>query len=551
MKNYLYYALLLLVMIPSSCRKENADIPDIDPGGQPGNVISYSTIDDKPLLLGDINAFSAPYVATYYENGQGVLLFDGDIESFDAKVFQNCTTLKSLILPHSLKSIDDSSFKGCSNLEKVGFQYKSSLERLGKYAFSGCAKLSEFEFPNSLQTIDDYAFEGTSLVDLDFRKVNESVKLSEKAFGDKHGFITIWAWDITAVQSLRARLTPYSKYITTSNMTGINGSNWTEYLPQGLNLRDLTIPCTHDAATWSAAWGTAWADIIKDQDLCYSDTFDQGVRAFDLRLGIDWKSDCYFVHGDIPWVSTLMSIGADTPLFPEKEQFANSFLILFAKDDYGSSTSKRLTCFQELIFKLVDNAGYDFEQFIAYNPDLTLEDVKGKILMFASTKEYLGYDYSDLPINFLTDTSIQVYRKGSPVEGALYESFTQDSYEVMEPEDKYKIVQNTLKERLNNGNRSFFNNHLNACKYGSIPTQPDGYYFSWPVICSVNTSIADDLSKESLYLEPYYRQPLGVVYYDMCGVNRYNDEYVFNGDILAPLLWKHNFRGFWDVSHNL
>lgn len=558
MKNYLYYALLLLVMIPSSCRKENADIPDIDSGDQPGNVISYSTIDDKPLLLADINAFSAPYVATYYENGQGVLLFDGDIDSFEDSAFQNKSELKSITLPYTLKNISDKAFQGCSNLEKISFQNKSSLEKLGKYAFSGCSKLSEFEFPNSLQTIDDYAFEGTSLVDLDFRKVSESINLSEKAFGDKHGFITIWARDIAAVQSYRARFGSLSKYVTTSDLTGINGSNWTEYLPQCLNLRDLTIPCTHDAATWYADWTTPWNDILKDQGLTYKETFEQGVRAFDLRLGAKYHATPqsikpiefdFFVHGDQGWFSELNSFPDGMSYFPSKDMFKNSFLILFAKDDYDSASKLKLSCFTAFVENLNSPAGYDYGQFIAYNPDLTLEDVKGKILLFTRTTEYLGYKEKDIPINFLTDNSIQVYRNGSPVDGALYDSFTQDHYEVDHAYDKYDIICNTLKERKGSGDRSFFIEQFNACQYGSIAGLADGYFFSWPVICYVNTSVSDDLSKVDL--GTYYRQPLGVVFYDMCGVNRYNDDYVFNGDKLAPLLWKHNFRGFWDVSHNL
>lgn len=147
---------------------------------------------------------------------------------------------------------------------------------------------------------------------------------------------------------------------------------------------------------------------------------------------------------------------------------------------------------------------------------------------------------------YLTDSGIQVYRKGSPVEGASYESATQDVYEVLIADYKYDAITYALENRIESGNRCFFIDQFNACEWGETPID-DGYFFSWPVICFINDYVGQKLSSDEL--EIYFRQPLGVVYFDMCGVEKYDDDNKFHGDTMTPILWKHNFRGFWDVSY--
>ena len=74
----------------------------------------------------------------------------GDFYSF------RCSTLTSLTLPSSLKSIGDEAFGGCRSLTSLTLP--SSLQSIGNSAFRDCNSLTSLTLPSSLQSIGDYAF---------------------------------------------------------------------------------------------------------------------------------------------------------------------------------------------------------------------------------------------------------------------------------------------------------------------------------------------------------------------------------------------------------
>ncbi len=68
----------------------------------------------------------------------------------------NKTTLKSLSIGDSIKSIADSVFSGCNNL--VSLNIGKSVETIGISAFSGCSSLTSLVIPDSVRTIGERAF---------------------------------------------------------------------------------------------------------------------------------------------------------------------------------------------------------------------------------------------------------------------------------------------------------------------------------------------------------------------------------------------------------
>ncbi|MBR6446571.1 MAG: leucine-rich repeat domain-containing protein [Prevotella sp.] len=77
--------------------------------------------------------------------------------------FQDCTDLKSVIIPYGVKEIMPSAFYGCSGLQSVSIP--GSVEMIGDYAFSGCTALTSITFPEGVTSIRTAAFYGcTSLV---------------------------------------------------------------------------------------------------------------------------------------------------------------------------------------------------------------------------------------------------------------------------------------------------------------------------------------------------------------------------------------------------
>lgn len=89
----------------------------------------------------------------------------------------NCTKLKSVVLPEKLQSIqgewDGGAFARCSSLTDVKFK---ACENIGSYAFYSCNALNHITLPSDLKTIDDDAFSGcNNLHSVDFPPLLERI----------------------------------------------------------------------------------------------------------------------------------------------------------------------------------------------------------------------------------------------------------------------------------------------------------------------------------------------------------------------------------------
>lgn len=79
--------------------------------------------------------------------------------------FSEGTSLTSIVLPDSLKTISYRAFDGCTGLTNVTFG--NDINEIGNSAFRGCTNLSNLVLPNSVNVIRDYAFSGcTNLASL-------------------------------------------------------------------------------------------------------------------------------------------------------------------------------------------------------------------------------------------------------------------------------------------------------------------------------------------------------------------------------------------------
>lgn len=87
--------------------------------------------------------------------------FDGyKVGCIGKEAFCNCRNIESLVIPHSVKRIDDNAFDGCEKLIKVTVLY--GTEKIGDEAFSGCENLMSIDLPESIKQIGRGAFEGCS-----------------------------------------------------------------------------------------------------------------------------------------------------------------------------------------------------------------------------------------------------------------------------------------------------------------------------------------------------------------------------------------------------
>lgn len=113
----------------------------------------------------DGNVVTLPGVvikSNVYENGQGVITFDGEIDAIGMTWFYNDygKKLTSITIPEGVTSIERSAFTWCENLASVNFP--TTLTSIGENAFAYCKKLTSINIPETVASIGERAFESCS-----------------------------------------------------------------------------------------------------------------------------------------------------------------------------------------------------------------------------------------------------------------------------------------------------------------------------------------------------------------------------------------------------
>lgn len=144
-----------------------------------GSEILYTTSDGE-VCYTSAAAYDANIISNIYENGIGIIKFDGPItkigeSAFDGKyklesiiipegvtviglqAFRSCTSLKEIELPQSLTTIEEKAFIRCA-FESINIP--NTVTYIGPQAFDSCNKLSSIIVPDNVTTIGRLAFWG-------------------------------------------------------------------------------------------------------------------------------------------------------------------------------------------------------------------------------------------------------------------------------------------------------------------------------------------------------------------------------------------------------
>ena len=78
------------------------------------------------------------------------------VKTIGSEAFKGCSSLKNIVLPNTLSAIGNSAFENCTNLSTI--QIPESVTTIGYYTFKGCSALKSISIPNSVTTIQDGAF---------------------------------------------------------------------------------------------------------------------------------------------------------------------------------------------------------------------------------------------------------------------------------------------------------------------------------------------------------------------------------------------------------
>ena len=122
-----------------------------------------------PVTIGGVTYNSTPdsgtaYVTSTDGNATGNVTIQKEVLGLpvtliDADAFSNCSGLKSVYIPETVKSIGSSAFKGCSKLSSVSIEGEG-LETIGNQAFMECSSLTEITIPRSVTAIYQNVFSG-------------------------------------------------------------------------------------------------------------------------------------------------------------------------------------------------------------------------------------------------------------------------------------------------------------------------------------------------------------------------------------------------------
>lgn len=164
------------------------DLPGMEEGkiiiNQPANEIWYTSTDGNVVTPNATDVFGANIVSNTYENGKGIIIFDGDVTEIGENAFYLCENLASITLPEGITSIGTMAMDTCTNLSEVVIP--DSVVTIGDHAFNDCFNLSNVVIGENVTTISAWAF--SDCVALTSVTIPDSVSIiGEGAFGACYG----------------------------------------------------------------------------------------------------------------------------------------------------------------------------------------------------------------------------------------------------------------------------------------------------------------------------------------------------------------------------
>lgn len=144
------------------------------------NKDTYSEIVDLPT---EIDGYPVTKIGGASLNGE--TLSEELYTKYDNKKFQFNTALKKIVIPESIKEIEENAFYYCTGLETVeikstdlsikdraffachnlkNINFPEGLTYIGERAFSGCGKLGDIVLPSTLGSIGNWAFASCSSI---------------------------------------------------------------------------------------------------------------------------------------------------------------------------------------------------------------------------------------------------------------------------------------------------------------------------------------------------------------------------------------------------
>lgn len=119
---------------------------------KPNSVIQYTSTDGEAVYPDEgPDDFDAPILSNVYENGQGTITFCGELSIIGDRSFFGRSTLQSITIPDTVKSIEDAAFYGTGLTSIV---IPASVESIAYRAFSYCSSLESIKVDSANPNYD-------------------------------------------------------------------------------------------------------------------------------------------------------------------------------------------------------------------------------------------------------------------------------------------------------------------------------------------------------------------------------------------------------------
>lgn len=234
----------------------------LDPNVKLVCVLNWDSDGDKQLSYDEAAAVSNLGKSF---NGTGIVYFDElkyftSLNSIADNAFENCTALRVITLPESVKSFGKGAFAGCSNLEKI--HLPEGMQKIEEYTFSGCG-IKHLTIPESVTEIKQHAFSRSSLEELVIPKNVEilgqdaflscenlkQVDMSESKIATIYGCTFYECRELKSVKMPTSLRTVKSESFLRSGIEELNFPEGTDTIEANAfwecgNIKTLTLPST-------------------------------------------------------------------------------------------------------------------------------------------------------------------------------------------------------------------------------------------------------------------------------------------------------------------
>ncbi len=117
------------------------------------NEIWYTSVNEEVIDPYNVDAFDATIVSNTYENGKGVIKFDGEVTEIGDYAFGDSSYLSEIIIPSTVTNIGNTAFYNCTSLCRVDL-WATTPPTMGWDTFFWCSNIVKIYVP--VESLDAY-----------------------------------------------------------------------------------------------------------------------------------------------------------------------------------------------------------------------------------------------------------------------------------------------------------------------------------------------------------------------------------------------------------